>query len=102
MNSSHLPRIADQLFWDCVKPVSEADWQRYGTDVIERVLEHGDIGDFTEAVRYYGHDKLRQVFAHSRRISERSRAFGRALYGTDFGLGKECIAQFSPEKLWPY
>lgn len=97
------PQLADRLFWDCKKPLSEAEWQRYATAVIERVLDHGDIEDFREIAAYYGRDTMRAVFANSRRISERARAFGVALYGDE--LLKESTqwrSGFSQKKLWPY
>lgn len=99
----YMPKLADELFWDCRKPLSDEEWRQYGTAVIERVLEYGDLQDFQEIVKYYGRDRLRAVFVSSRRISERVRSFGLALFGDEIlKEGNRCTPQSSVQKLWPY
>jgi hypothetical protein len=103
MNQEYFPSISEDLFWDCHKPTSRADWQLHGTAIIERVLERGELEDFREIARYYGTDKLREVFATSRRISRRVRWFGAALFGDSILTeAEECTHPSCHKRLWPY
>ena len=108
MQNSDLPQISSSLFWD-TRMFSDSGkletvlaWTRYYKFIIERVLERGDIDDFKELVRYYGHTMLKDVISSSRRISGRGRAFGIALYGINQKEVFQCFPMSSQEKLWPY
>jgi hypothetical protein len=103
MASGDTPRLPARLFWDTKQPTGEAEWVRYGTAIIERVLSHGELEDFREVLRFYGCTKVQQVFATSRRISNYARAFGVALYGeTALKEAAKCTPMSLLQKLWPY
>lgn len=55
----NLQLLRKSLFWDT--DIEGIDWERQARPVILRVFERGNISEKKEILRFYGHEKTRQV-----------------------------------------
>ena len=80
--SKSLPPRLYKLFWDtdpCALNV-----RRHGRYIIERILDFGDLDDFTWAQKQYPSALLLEVCTTSRRVSERSKVFWSLWLGENY------------------
>jgi hypothetical protein len=90
--------LPKRLFWDV--DYDKIDWDDKWFWVIERVIQRGDMADFSQIFHYYGRVKVKQIYKESRRLSPRQYSFGKIYFNlTDQDL---CITTQSYPKLWIY
>jgi len=64
------------LFWDVVG-INPQENRQF---IIERILLYGDKDDFLWANDFYGEEKLKQAFLHSRTLDKKSMSFWRQYF----------------------
>jgi hypothetical protein len=90
--------LPKRLFWDV--EYDKIDWNEKWFFVIERVIQRGDMSDFSQIFHYYGRVKIKQIYKLSRRLSPKQYSFGKTYFNlTDQDL---CITTQSYPKLWIY
>ena len=94
------PMLPDQLFWDCKKPTKAEEWQKYYFFIIERVIQRGNFANFKDVRKYYGDEKITEVFSNSRRLSPKARSYGEAVFNAKYN--EKCSQIPSDQKLWNY
>lgn len=73
-----LPKASEKYFWD-VNPKS-LDSKQNQSFIIERLLEQGDVDSFVWLNQTYASVDVREIAAHSRRLSPKTKNFCRLYY----------------------
>jgi hypothetical protein len=64
------PKFNPQLFWDT--DMSQLDWEEHSNAIIVRALERGNLSDWNEIKRYYGHEKIKGAAITARNLSKKT------------------------------
>ncbi len=72
------PNLRRQLFWDT--DMSQLDYDRHVYTIIIRVLERGNMEEWNEIKRYYGHEKIKEAAMQARYLSSKILSFVSSLY----------------------
>jgi hypothetical protein len=67
------PQIRPHLLWEYA--LSDFDYRRSATVVIERVIERGTIPEWREILRFYGRERVLEVAEWSRQLDARDKHF---------------------------
>ncbi len=67
------PDISRTIFWDT--DYDSIDWKKRPQYVIERVLSHGHLKDWTAILNYYGEEKIKEVSIQARFLDAKSLSF---------------------------
>ena len=72
------PQLRKQIFWDT--DMSQFDYDRQANAIIIRVLERGNMDEWNEIKRYYGHEKIMEAAIKARYLSKKVLSFVSSLY----------------------
>jgi hypothetical protein len=92
--------LPKRLFWDV--EYDKIDWNEKWFFVIERVIQRGDISDFSQIFHYYGRVKIKQVAMQATYFDKLTLSF----IQNYFNFSKSQIRCYSTppsaRALWPY
>ena len=74
------PLLRKQIFWDT--DMSQLDYKKQANAIIVRVLERGNMDEWNEIKRYYGHEKIKEAAMKARYLNKKTLAFVSSLYNT--------------------
>ena len=92
--------LRKQIFWDT--DMSQLDYEKQANAIIVRVLERGNMDEWNEIKRYYGHEKIKEAAMKARALSKKTLHFVASLYQiplTEFRCYKSTLF---PELRWMY
>lgn len=72
------PKFRKQIFWDT--DMGQLDYEQHANVIIVRVLERGNMEEWNEIKRYYGHEKIKEAVLKARYLSKKVLAFVSSLY----------------------
>ncbi len=78
MNSTSKLKLDRSIFWDV--NFKELNWRANRDFIIGRVLKFGDINDYKETVRLYGHKQIKSVFRATRDLDSKSANFWQLIF----------------------
>lgn len=94
------PVFRSQLFWDT--DLSQLDFEKHANAIIVRVLERGNMDEWNEIKRYYGHDKIRNAAMKARSLSKKTLYFVAGLYQMPLTEFRCYNSRLFPELQWIY
>jgi hypothetical protein len=72
------PKLRKQIFWDT--EMSQLDYEGNANAIIVRVLERGNMDEWNEIKRYYGHEKIKEAALKARYLPKKVLAFISSIY----------------------
>jgi hypothetical protein len=94
------PFLSKKIFWDT--DMSQLDYEKQANAIIVRVLERGNMEEWNEIKRYYGHEKIKEAAIKARSLSKKTAHFIANLYSIPLTKFR-CYKQTPfPELHWMY
>ncbi|MFM7853522.1 MAG: DUF6922 domain-containing protein [Flammeovirgaceae bacterium] len=94
------PKLESKIFWDT--DFSQLDFAKHADAIIVRVLERGNLSDWNEIKRYYGHEKIKQAAINARNLSKTTLSFVSNLYDVPINQFRCFIWKQSNPVLWDF
>jgi len=94
------PHLRKQIFWDT--DMSQLDYEKHANAIIVRVLERGNIDEWNEIKRYYGHKKIKEAAMKTRSLSKKTLHFVAGLYKIPLTEFRCYNSTLFPELQWMY
>jgi hypothetical protein len=94
------PRFRKEIFWDT--DISKLDYKKNADAIIIRVLERGNMDEWNEIKRYYGHEKIKEAALNARTLSKKVLSFVSALYDIPITQFRCYIWKQSNPMLWEF
>jgi hypothetical protein len=94
------PKFNPQLFWDT--DLSQLDWEEHSNAIIVRALERGNLSDWNEIKRYYGHEKIKEAAIAARNLSKKTLHFVSSIYEVPLSAFRCYKSNLFPELHWMY
>lgn len=82
MGKTPYPDIRKHLLWEY--NIQDFDFDVLATVAIERVIERGNLDDWREILRYYGHEKILETSRKSPRLDEKNKNFTPIILNSGF------------------
>jgi transcriptional regulator with XRE-family HTH domain len=89
----HVVQQIGRLFWDQI--LAPSHLEEHPLWVVERVLEHGNLGDIRILTAFFGRETLLRLVGEARLSSERTRVFWHQVLERE---GVACTRKFSREE----
>ena len=94
------PLLSKQIFWDT--DMSQLDYKKHANAIIVRVLERGNMEEWNEIKRYYGHEKIKETAMKARNLSKKTLHFIANLYSIPLTKFRCYKSTLFPELHWMY
>ena len=94
------PNLRKQIFWDT--DMSQLDYEKQANAIIVRVLERGNMDEWSEIKRYYGHEKIKEAAMKARTLSKKTLHFAASLYQIPLTEFRCYNSTLFPELHWMY
>ena len=94
------PLLSKQIFWDT--DMSQLDYKKHANAIIVRVLERGNMEEWNEIKRYYGHEKIKEAAMKARSLSKKTFHFVANLYSIPLTKFRCYKSTLFPELHWMY
>ncbi len=94
------PRLLKQTFWDT--DMSQLDYEKNAKAIIVRVLERGNMKEWNEIKRYYGHEKIKEAALQAKNLSKKTLHFVANLYQIPLTKFRCYNSTLFPDLHWMY
>ncbi len=92
------PLFSKQIFWDT--DMSQLDYEKHANAIIVRVLERGNMEEWNEIKRYYGHEKIKEAALKARNLTKKTLHFIANLYNVPLTKFRCYKSTLFPELHW--
>lgn len=94
------PRLRKEIFWD--SDMKQLDYEKHANAIIIRVLERGNMEEWNEIKRFYGHEKIKEAATKARYLSKKVLSFVSFFYNIPITQFRCYIWRQSNPILWDF